>query len=162
MKNKKYYQYQYLMEKVFRMYHQILGTLDKSCRKNEIDSAMIRHDFYFKYNVGFKDNGKINGVDLIMASRCGYSADLSGAVNDRAVYNIDNAYLIPNIKIISHRCKTNTVSNTAFRGFGAPQGSFCMESIIDDILDVSEGSGDVEIEGVLNSDPSGGIDLRSS
>jgi hypothetical protein len=49
MKNKKYYQYQYLMEKVFRMYHQILGTLYKSCRKNEIDSAMIRHDFYFDW-----------------------------------------------------------------------------------------------------------------
>tara|TARA_B100000029_G_scaffold297353_1_gene290539 strand:+ start:1093 stop:3372 length:2280 start_codon:yes stop_codon:yes gene_type:complete len=92
-----------------------------------------RHDFYFKYNVGFKDNGKINGVDIMMASRCGYSADLSGAVNDRAIYNIDNAYFIPNINIVSHRCKTNTVSNTAFRGFGAPQGSFCIESIIDNI-----------------------------
>ena len=92
-----------------------------------------RHDFYFKYEVGFSENGKINGLEVMMASRCGYSADLSGAVNDRAVYNIDNAYLIPNIKIISHRCKTNTVSNTAFRGFGAPQGSFCIESIIDNI-----------------------------
>ncbi len=92
-----------------------------------------RHDFYFKYEVGFKDNGKINGIDIIMASRCGYSADLSGAVNDRAIYNIDNAYFIPNINIVSHRCKTNTVSNTAFRGFGAPQGAFCIESIIDNI-----------------------------
>ncbi len=92
-----------------------------------------RHDFYFKYEVGFTNNGKINGIDVVMASRCGYSADLSGAVNDRAVYNIDNSYYIPNIKIISHRCKTNTVSNTAFRGFGAPQGSFCIENIIDNI-----------------------------
>ena len=92
-----------------------------------------RHDFYFKYEVGFNDNGRINGADIMMASRCGYSADLSGAVNDRAVYNIDNGYFIPNIKIISHRCKTNTVSNTAFRGFGAPQGSLCIENIIDNI-----------------------------
>ena len=92
-----------------------------------------RHDFYFKYEVGFTDKGKINGIDVIMASRCGYSADLSKAVNDRAIYNVDNAYFIPNIKIISHRCKTNTVSNTAFRGFGAPQGSFCIETILDNI-----------------------------
>ncbi len=92
-----------------------------------------RHDFYFNYEVGFTDSGKIKGMEIIMASRCGYSADLSGAVNDRAIYNIDNAYFIPNIKIISHRCKTNTVSNTAFRGFGAPQGSFCIENIIDNI-----------------------------
>ena len=92
-----------------------------------------RHDFYFKYEVGFTNTGKINGLDVILASRCGYSADLSGAINDRAIYNIDNAYYIPNIKLISYRCKTNTVSNTAFRGFGAPQGSFCIENIIDNI-----------------------------
>ena len=68
-----------------------------------------------------------------MASNCGISADLSGAINDRAIYHIDNAYFIPNLELTSHRCKTNTVSNTAFRGFGAPQGAFCIESIIDNI-----------------------------
>lgn len=92
-----------------------------------------RHDFYFKYEVGFSDNGKINGLDIILASRCGHSADLSEAINDRAIYNIDNAYYIPNVKLVSYRCKTNTVSNTAFRGFGAPQASFCIENIIDNI-----------------------------
>jgi xanthine dehydrogenase large subunit len=68
-----------------------------------------------------------------MASNCGISADLSGAINDRAIYHIDNAYYIPNLELTSHRCKTNTVSNTAFRGFGGPQGMFCIENIIDHI-----------------------------
>ena len=81
-----------------------------------------RHDFYFKYEVGFSNKGEINALKILMASRCGISADLSGAINDRAIYHIDNAYFIPNIEIESYRCKTNTVSNTAFRGFGGPQG----------------------------------------
>jgi xanthine dehydrogenase large subunit len=69
----------------------------------------------------------------MMASRCGISPDLSGAINDRAIYHIDNAYFLPNIEINSYRCKTNTVSNTAFRGFGGPQGMFCIENIIENI-----------------------------
>ncbi len=105
--------------------------------KIDRDEDMImtgkRHDFYYKYVVGFTDKGKVNGIDLIIASRCGYSADLSEAVNNRAIYTIDNAYYLPNIKIISYRCKTNTVSNTAFRGFGAPQGAFCIEYIMETI-----------------------------
>ena len=92
-----------------------------------------RHDFYFKYKVGFSDKGKINALKILMASRCGISADLSGAINDRAIYHIDNAYFIPNIEIESYRCKTNTVSNTAFRGFGGPQGMFCIENILENI-----------------------------
>ena len=92
-----------------------------------------RHQFIFNYEVGFSDNGKINGLRILMASNCGISADLSGAINDRAIYHIDNAYFIPNLHLTSHRCKTNTVSNTAFRGFGGPQGMFCIENIIDHI-----------------------------
>ena len=92
-----------------------------------------RHQFIFDYEVGFSDNGKINGLKILMASNCGISADLSGAINDRAIYHIDNAYFIPNLELTSHRCKTNTVSNTAFRGFGGPQGMFCIENIIDDL-----------------------------
>ena len=68
-----------------------------------------------------------------MGSRCGFSADLSGAINDRAIFHIDNAYYLPSIELISYRCKTNTVSNTAFRGFGGPQGMFCIENIIENI-----------------------------
>jgi len=92
-----------------------------------------RHDFYYKYKVGFSNKGKINGLDLILASRCGISPDLSDAINDRAIYHIDNSYFIPNINLVSYRCKTNTVSNTAFRGFGGPQGMFCIENIIENI-----------------------------
>ena len=92
-----------------------------------------RHDFLFDYEVGFKNNGEILALKIMMASRCGISPDLSGAINDRAIYHIDNAYFLPNIEINSYRCKTNTVSNTAFRGFGGPQGMFCIENIIENI-----------------------------
>jgi xanthine dehydrogenase large subunit len=69
----------------------------------------------------------------MLASRCGYSADLSGPVNDRAVFHLDNAYFLENVEIVSHRCKTHTVSNTAFRGFGGPQGMMVIEHVIDAI-----------------------------
>ena len=92
-----------------------------------------RHDFYYKYQVGFTKTGNINGLKIILASRCGFSPDLSGAINDRAIFHIDNAYYIPSIDLISYRCKTNTVSNTAFRGFGGPQGMFCIENILENI-----------------------------
>ncbi len=92
-----------------------------------------RHDFLFDYEVGFNISGEILALKIMMASRCGISPDLSGAINDRAIYHIDNAYFLPNIEINSYRCKTNTVSNTAFRGFGGPQGMFCIENIIENI-----------------------------
>ncbi len=92
-----------------------------------------RHDFVIDYDVGFDDTGRICGVDFEFASRCGMSADLSGPVNDRAMFHCDNAYFLENVRILSHRCKTNTVSNTAFRGFGGPQGMFAIEYVIDDI-----------------------------
>ena len=101
------------------------------------DADMIitgkRHDFFYKYEVGFNKIGKILGLKIMLASRCGVSPDLSKAINDRAIYHIDNAYYIPNIDLVSYRCKTNTVSNTAFRGFGGPQGMFCIENIIENI-----------------------------
>jgi xanthine dehydrogenase large subunit len=92
-----------------------------------------RHDFVVDYDVGFDDTGRIVGVDFELAARCGMSADLSGPVNDRAMFHCDNAYFLDNVRIVSHRCKTNTVSNTAFRGFGGPQGMFAIEYVIDDI-----------------------------
>jgi xanthine dehydrogenase large subunit len=92
-----------------------------------------RHDFLVEYDVGFGDDGRIAALSLMLASRCGYSADLSGPVNDRAVCHVDNAYFLEHLHLVSHRCKTNTVSNTAFRGFGGPQGMMAIEAIIDDI-----------------------------
>ncbi|MDJ0712221.1 MAG: xanthine dehydrogenase molybdopterin binding subunit [Woeseiaceae bacterium] len=92
-----------------------------------------RHDFVIDYDVGFDDSGRILGIDFEFASRCGMSADLSGPVNDRAMFHCDNAYYLENVRILSHRCKTNTVSNTAFRGFGGPQGMFAIEYVVEDI-----------------------------
>jgi xanthine dehydrogenase large subunit len=101
----------------------------------DIDMIMTgkRHDFLADYDVGFDERGRILAVSIMLASRCGYSADLSGPVNDRAVYHLDNAYFLEHVEIASHRCKTNTVSNTAFRGFGGPQGMMVIERVLDDI-----------------------------
>ena len=92
-----------------------------------------RHDFLADYEVGFDAAGRISALTLMLASRCGYSADLSGPVNDRALMHIDNAYYLEHVEVVSHRCKTNTVSNTAFRGFGGPQGMMVIEQILDEI-----------------------------
>jgi xanthine dehydrogenase large subunit len=92
-----------------------------------------RHDFIADYVVGFDEEGRIHGVDFMLASRCGMSPDLSGPVNDRAIFHADNAYFLPHVRIVSHRSKTHTVSNTAFRGFGGPQGMMVIEYAIDEI-----------------------------
>lgn len=92
-----------------------------------------RHDFVFEYDVGFDAAGRIQGLKIDMASRCGYSADLSQPINDRALLHLDNAYFLENISATTQLCRTNTVSNTAFRGFGGPQGMLCIERIIDEI-----------------------------
>ncbi len=92
-----------------------------------------RHDFTIEYDVGFDHDGRIQAIDLTLASRCGMSPDLSGAVNDRALFHCDNAYYLGNVSAVSHRCKTHTVSNTAFRGFGGPQGMMGIERVIEDI-----------------------------
>ena len=101
----------------------------------DVDMIMTgkRHDFVIDYEVGFNERGRIEGIDFMFASRCGMSADLSGAINDRTMFHCDNAYFLDNVTIVSHRCKTNTVSNTAFRGFGGPQGMFGIEIVMDDI-----------------------------
>jgi xanthine dehydrogenase large subunit len=92
-----------------------------------------RHAFQYEYEVGFDDTGRIAGLELSLASRCGFSADLSGPVNDRAMFHCDNAYFLENVAITSYRCKTNTVSDTAFRGFGGPQGMFAIEYVVEEI-----------------------------
>ena len=99
-------------------------------RDDDMVGSGKRHDFLYEYAVGFDAEGSIEALELSMASRCGLSADLSGSVNDRAVFHVDNAYYLPNVRIESHRCKTHTVSSTAFRGFGGPQGMFAIENVI--------------------------------
>jgi xanthine dehydrogenase large subunit len=99
-------------------------------RDDDMIGTGKRHDFLYEYQAGFDAAGTIEALELMLASRCGLSADLSGAVNDRAVFHVDNAYYLPNLRVVSHRCRTNTVSNTAFRGFGGPQGMFAIEGVI--------------------------------
>ncbi|MFT3735442.1 MAG: xanthine dehydrogenase molybdopterin binding subunit [Rhodocyclaceae bacterium] len=102
-------------------------------RDDDMTLTGKRHDFAFEWDVGFDDSGRILGLAVTMASRCGFSADLSGPVNDRALCHIDNCYYLDAVTVKSLRCRTNTVSNTAFRGFGGPQGMFAIEYILDDI-----------------------------
>jgi xanthine dehydrogenase large subunit len=104
----------------------------------DVDMLMTgkRHDFIADYEAGFDEEGRLRALSLMLASRCGYSADLSGPVNDRAMFHIDNAYYLEHVEITSHRCKTHTVSNTAFRGFGAPQAMMVIEAVLDSIARV--------------------------
>ena len=92
-----------------------------------------RHDFRIDYRVGFEDDGRITGVDFLQLCRCGWSMDLSLPVADRAMLHADNAYAIPNMRVESHRLKTNTQSGTAFRGFGGPQGMLGIERVLDHV-----------------------------
>ena len=102
-------------------------------RDDDITITGKRHDYVVEYDVGFDGAGRILGLDLMFASRCGFSADLSGPINDRTVMHADNCYWLPNVRIVSHRCKTHTQSNTAFRGFGGPQGMLGSEHVVDEI-----------------------------
>jgi xanthine dehydrogenase large subunit len=101
------------------------------------DMAMTgkRHDFVAGYDVGFDGEGRIEGIRLDLASRCGATVDLSLAINDRAMFHADNCYYLPAVEIVSRRLKTHTVSNTAFRGFGGPQGMMAIERVMDAIAD---------------------------
>jgi len=102
-------------------------------RDDEIIITGKRHDFYSEYEVGFDELGVIQGLNIKLASKCGISPDLSGAINERALLHIDNAYYLENILVENYLCKTNTASNTAFRGFGGNQGMMVIENIIDNI-----------------------------
>ena len=102
-------------------------------RDDDIIITGKRHDFYSEYEVGFDELGVIKGLKLKLASRCGSSPDLSGAINERALLHIDNAYFIPDIEISNYLCKTNIATSTAFRGFGGNQGMMAIENIIDNI-----------------------------
>ena len=105
-------------------------------RMDRDDDFMVtgkRHPFAYNYTVGFDATGLITGLQLTLLANCGFSADLSGPVADRAVFHSDNAYFLSDVAIASYRCKTNTQSHTAFRGFGGPQGVIAIETILGDI-----------------------------
>lgn len=92
-----------------------------------------RHDFRFDYDVGFDDDGRILGIDIVLMERAGYSHDQSRPVLQRAIYNCDNAYFLPAARLTGYPCRTNSQSNTAFRGFGSPQGNLVIERVMDEI-----------------------------
>ena len=102
-------------------------------RDDDIRFTGKRHDFLVEWEAGFDGEGRIQAVQLELSSRCGISPDLSGPVNDRAVLHADNAYFLPHVQVTSHRCRTNTASNTAFRGFGGPQGVMAIEQVVDEV-----------------------------
>lgn len=102
-------------------------------RDEDMMSTGTRHPFLAKYKVGFTTNGKIKALDVTLYSNTGNSLDLSAAVMERAVFHAENCYLIPNIRVLGYMCKTNLPSNTAFRGFGGPQGMMFAESWITDV-----------------------------
>lgn len=102
-------------------------------RDQDMTATGKRHDFVIDYDVGFDAEGRIEAVQGRFAARCGYSSDLSGPVTDRALFHADNAYFYPNVRLTSRPQKTNTVSNTAFRGFGGPQGVVAAERMIEEI-----------------------------
>ncbi len=102
-------------------------------RDQDMIATGKRHDFVADYEVGFDGEGRIEAVEGLFAARCGFSADLSGPVTDRALFHADNAYFYPHVRLRSRPMKTNTVSNTAFRGFGGPQGVIVAERMIEEI-----------------------------
>ena len=102
-------------------------------RDDDMVATGKRHDFLNEYEVGFDNDGRVLAVDGVFAARCGFSADLSGPVTDRALFHADNAYWYPAVRLVSKPMKTNTVSNTAFRGFGGPQGLITAERIMEEI-----------------------------
>ncbi|MHA6730507.1 xanthine dehydrogenase molybdopterin binding subunit [Devosia sp. A369] len=102
-------------------------------RDDDMTATGKRHDFVVDYDVGYDDSGKIHAVDAVYGARAGVNADLSGPVTDRALFHADNAYWYPAVRVRSEPLYTNTVSNTAFRGFGGPQGMLAAERWIEDI-----------------------------
>ncbi|WP_420566903.1 xanthine dehydrogenase molybdopterin binding subunit [Thalassovita sp.] len=110
----------------------------KPCKmRYDRDDDMVitgkRHDFRITYRVGFDDEGMIQGVDFVQLTRGGWAQDLTLPVADRAMLHADNAYYLPNVRIESHRLKTNTQSATAYRGFGGPQGMVGIERVMDHV-----------------------------
>ncbi|WP_312054609.1 xanthine dehydrogenase molybdopterin binding subunit [Pantoea brenneri] len=102
-------------------------------RRDDMRITGKRHPFFVRYEVGVEDDGLLCGVKIDLAGNCGYSLDLSGSIVDRAMFHADNAYYLGDARITGYRCRTNTASNTAYRGFGGPQGMVAIEQIMDHI-----------------------------
>lgn len=104
-------------------------------REEDMVISGQRHPFLGKWKVGVNKDGKIQALDADVYNNAGWSYDLSMAVCERALTHIDGCYSIPNVHVRGHLCKTNTMSNSAFRGFGGPQGMFIAETFMEEIAD---------------------------
>ncbi|GHB10018.1 xanthine dehydrogenase molybdopterin binding subunit [Salinicola rhizosphaerae] len=102
-------------------------------RADDTRATGKRHPFSNRYRLGFDDEGILLGADITVIGDCGHSPDLSEAVVDRAMFHADNAYSLGDARVVGHRARTHTASNTAFRGFGGPQGMMIIERAMDDI-----------------------------
>jgi len=102
-------------------------------RDDDMQATGKRHPFLIRYDVGFDGDGRLHGLDLLLAANGGNVADHTPAVVTRALCHADNCYFIPALRFRGLACRTNTVSNTAFRGYGGPQGMFAIETILDTI-----------------------------
>lgn len=129
-------------------------------RDEDMTATGKRHDFAIDYDVGFDNDGNILGVDFVFALNAGFSADLSGPVGDRALFHCDNAYFYPHVHAKSAPLFTNTVSNTAFRGFGGPQGMIGAERVIDEVA-FAVGKDPLEIRKLNFYDPMGAAGERN-
>ena len=104
-------------------------------RDEDIVTSGQRHPFLARWKVAVNKDGKLQALDADVFANAGWSQDLSGAVVDRGLSHIDGCYRIPNVHVRGRLAKTNTVSNTAFRGFGGPQGMFISETYMEEIAD---------------------------
>lgn len=102
-------------------------------RSTDMTATGKRHDMVATWKAGVDANGRIRGLDIEYLARAGNTPDLTGPVITRTLTHSDNSYFIPAARFVGHACKTNTVSNTAFRGFGGPQGIIAIEAIMDSI-----------------------------
>nr|AOE43260.1 xanthine dehydrogenase [Coremiostelium polycephalum] len=105
-------------------------------RDTDMVTTGFRHPFLGKYKIGFDKNGLIKSADVHLFANAGYSFELSVGVLDRAIFHSENAYKIPNVRVVGKLCKTNTPTNTAFRGFGGPQGMIICENWVERISSI--------------------------
>ncbi|EKD21404.1 uncharacterized protein L3040_000560 [Drepanopeziza brunnea f. sp. 'multigermtubi'] len=104
-------------------------------RDEDMVTSGQRHPFLSRWKVAVNKDGKLQALDADVFCNGGWTQDLSAAVCDRALSHIDGCYLIPNVHVRGRLAKTNTMSNTAFRGFGGPQGIFIAESFMEEVSD---------------------------
>ncbi|NUP05430.1 MAG: xanthine dehydrogenase molybdopterin binding subunit [Polyangiaceae bacterium] len=109
------------------------GRLVRVQLDRDVDMMLTgkRHPFFGSFDVGFDDDGRLRAVRCDLTNDGGWALDLSESICDRGLFHLDNAYFLPAVRFVGRVAKTNTVSHTAFRGFGGPQGMVVIEDILD-------------------------------